>query len=153
MKFDELRSYQKFHTRPFVCTEEEMVSFAEEWDPQFWHLDHEQAKTSLFKGLVASGFYTLCKAWKMFLTDNPFGTDFVGGLGINGIQWLLPVRPNDELSTTITVCDMQRRGGADTGMVVLNIDVKNGEGRDVLCANASILVRCYAVNLNDNVSH
>jgi acyl dehydratase len=42
---------QKQNFGAYKVTEEEVIEFATKYDPQFFHLDHEAAKDSLFGGL------------------------------------------------------------------------------------------------------
>ena len=44
------------------ASEEEMIAFAREYDPQPFHLDRRAAEASLFRGLSASGWHT-CGLW------------------------------------------------------------------------------------------
>ena len=37
---------------------DEIIAFAKKYDPQFFHLDEEAARSSIFGGLVASGWLT-----------------------------------------------------------------------------------------------
>ena len=50
---------------PAKITKEEIVEFASEFDPAFFHLDEEKAKNSLLGGLAASGFHTCAVAMRM----------------------------------------------------------------------------------------
>lgn len=44
----------------YLVTEREIVNFAQQWDPQYFHLDPGHAAAeSPFGGLVASGTYSL----------------------------------------------------------------------------------------------
>lgn len=39
-------------------TEEAIIAFARQYDPQPFHIDPEAARDSIFKGLIASGWHT-----------------------------------------------------------------------------------------------
>ena len=56
--FDDLQIGQRFTSRAYVVDEEQIKSFARQFDSQPFHLDHEAAKNSLFSGLAASGWHT-----------------------------------------------------------------------------------------------
>ena len=44
----------------YEVTEEEVIEFATEFDPQSFHIDKEAAKEHFFGGLIASGWHTGC---------------------------------------------------------------------------------------------
>ncbi len=44
--------------RSIRVDKDEIIAFAKKYDPQFFHLDEEAARSSIFGGLVASGWLT-----------------------------------------------------------------------------------------------
>ena len=56
--FESFKIGQKQNFGAYEVTEEEIIEFASKYDAQFFHLDHEAAKESLFGGLCASGWHT-----------------------------------------------------------------------------------------------
>ncbi|MFM9888533.1 MAG: MaoC/PaaZ C-terminal domain-containing protein, partial [Burkholderiales bacterium] len=42
-----------------VVTEAEIIEFASKYDPQYFHVNPEQAKESIYGGLIASGWLTV----------------------------------------------------------------------------------------------
>jgi acyl dehydratase len=50
---DDLQIGQRFFSRAYVVDEEQIKSFARQFDPQPLHLENEAAKNSLFSGLAA----------------------------------------------------------------------------------------------------
>lgn len=49
---------QRFVTGSHALDEQQIKSFAAQFDPQPFHLDADAAKTTIFGGLVASGWHT-----------------------------------------------------------------------------------------------
>ncbi len=78
-------------------TAEEIVRFAEQFDPQPFHIDEAAARASPFGGLIASGWHT-CSVMMGMLVRNvlPESTS-LGSPGIEEIRWLRPVRAGDTL--------------------------------------------------------
>ena len=60
--FEDINEGDRFEAGPYRLTEEEIVSFAEKWDPFEFHTDQEAADSSVLGGLAASGMLTLCIA-------------------------------------------------------------------------------------------
>jgi len=65
MKLDEFTIGQVFKTKPFKLTKEEIMGFAEEFDPQYMHLDEEKAQQGRFNGIIASGIHTIALSFKL----------------------------------------------------------------------------------------
>ena len=42
----------------FVVSEEDIIDFAKQFDPQYFHVDPYKAQSSQFGGLIASGWHT-----------------------------------------------------------------------------------------------
>jgi acyl dehydratase len=87
--FDDLELGMRFKSREIEVTREDIKRFAQEFDPQPYHLDEEAAERSAFKGLAASGWHTA--------EVRPFGPHPLLGLGVDDLRWLAPVRPGDRL--------------------------------------------------------
>lgn len=91
-----------------TVTKSDIVAFAEQFDPQPFHVDEEAAADSMFGGLVASGLHTLCLSVRLFVTEfvqgDP-GMANMGGLGMDDLRWHEPVRPDDTLTLDIEVID------------------------------------------------
>jgi acyl dehydratase len=96
---------------------EEIIDFARQFDPQYFHIDPERAKAGPFGGLVASGWHTA--AIFMRLTVDRFikgMAESMGSPGIDGIRWLKPVRPGDTLRGRTTIVDViPSKSRADRG--------------------------------------
>ena len=93
---DDLHVGQRFTAGSVLVTENEIVRFAREFDPQPFHLDADAATATIFKGLAASGWHTAALTMRM-LNDGgaPIAT---GIIGLGGeITWPHPVRAGDEL--------------------------------------------------------
>ena len=65
MKLDEFTIGQVFKTKSFKLTKEEIMGFAEEFDPQYMHLDEEKAQQGRFNGIIASGIHTIALSFKL----------------------------------------------------------------------------------------
>ncbi len=93
----------------FTFTEENIIEFAEQWDPQSFHTDPVAAKNSLFGELVASG-WQVCAIWMKLMVGTRLnkmredGVQMSGGVspGFKDLKWLAPVRPGDVLSFSAT---------------------------------------------------
>ena len=85
-------------------TKEEIVEFAEKYDPQPFHVDEEAASETIFGGLIASGWQTAAICMRLFV-DNMADEAWVGARGVDELRWIRPVRPGDTLSVEVEIVE------------------------------------------------
>jgi acyl dehydratase len=93
-----------------------------------------------FQGIIASGFHTLDVVWALWLRTGALGDASQGGLGIDALRWLRPVRPGDTVRARVEVLERLTREGSGRGRVVLGFSVRNQEGEEVLTFRTLCLV-------------
>ncbi|APX98014.1 MaoC family dehydratase [Natronorubrum daqingense] len=106
--YEDLAVGDVFETSGYTIQKDEIVDFAEQFDPQPFHVDEEAAKDSMFGELVASGLHTLCLSVRLFVTEIVQGEADVanmGGLGMDNLEWHEPVRPDDTLTLRVEVLE------------------------------------------------
>jgi acyl dehydratase len=124
---------QVFEHGSRVLTEEEIVRFAREWDPQRYHTDPEAAKLTPFGGLIASGWQSCGVAMRLMCDAYLLEAACVGSPGIDEIRFLKPVRPGDALRFRSTVLEsVPSRSRADRGMVSFRWELLNQREEIVL---------------------
>ena len=117
----------------YEVTEEEIIEFAEKYDPQFFHLDHEAAKQSLFGGLCASGWHTCSMTMAMMVANMDKNGRPLGSPGIDNLRWLRPVYPGDVLSVQMEVMDTRpSKSRPNIGIVVSKVSVSNHKAEVVM---------------------
>jgi len=137
---EDLSVGQVFRSEPRVVTLEEIIRFARDNDPQYFHLEAEAAKSSLFGGLVASGWQTAALSMRL-LVEGP--APFAGGLIGMGVElsWLQPVRPGDSIRIEAEVAEIKRsRSSPDRGVVTMKLTTYNQENESVQKLSARALV-------------
>ena len=107
-------------------SEEEILRFAREFDPQPFHIDKQAAEKSIFGGLIASGWHT-CSITMRLLVDGLLShSSSLGSPGIEQIRWVKPVRPGDTLHAVLTVQEVRMsQSKPDRGTARIHIDVTN----------------------------
>ncbi|SEQ01284.1 MaoC/PaaZ C-terminal domain-containing protein [Piscibacillus halophilus] len=140
MKLRDFEIGQTFTTKPVTVTNQSILDFGHQNDPQYFHIDEEAAKTGPFGGLIASGFQTLSIVWVEFIKQDVLGRDCLGGMGMNQIVWRVPVYPGDELSGTFSVASMKE---LDQVKGILNLDIKvfNHKGKEVMSCETMIMMK------------
>ncbi len=140
MYYEEYEVGRVYDLEPVKFTEEEIISFASEWDPRWFHIDKDEAKKSRFGGLIASGHHTFIKCWSVWVKTGLDHKGLICGMSIDGLKWLKPVYPEDILTGKITITGKSKREGTNKGKVELELSVKNQRGEEVLIARVTSLV-------------
>lgn len=122
-------------TREFggrTVTRDEIVEFAEQYDPQSIHVDEEAAAESMFGGLIASGWHTAAVCMRMFV-DNMADEAWLGARGVDDLRWIRPVRPGDTLSATVEVVGKRPdEENPQVGYVDSKLTASNQDGEPVI---------------------
>ena len=83
----------------YEVTREEVLSFAEQYDPQWFHTDSERAaEESPYGGVIASGWHTAAMTMRLLVEGTLADAATVGAKGVDELRWPVPVRPGDTLS-------------------------------------------------------
>ncbi|KAB2494212.1 MaoC family dehydratase [Priestia endophytica] len=140
MKLDEFTIGQVFKTKSFKLTKERIMGFAEEFDPQYMHLDEEKAQQGRFNGIIASGIHTMALSFKLWIEEGMYGDDVIAGTEMNNIKFIKPVYPGDELHTIIEVIDKKTKK-SETGILTVLLSTYNDKEQKVFEGDLSVLIR------------
>lgn len=114
-------------------TEEEILAFGRQFDPQPFHADPAAARETVFGGLIASGWHTCSVGMRLMVQSYLGRAVSLGSPGIDNIRWLKPVRPGDTLAYRRTVVESRasatRKG---VGLVKHRWEAVNQHGELVL---------------------
>ena len=133
---EDLRVGQRFVSGTHRLDEEQIRAFAEQFDPQPFHLDAEAAKGTLFQGLVASGWHTAAVTMRLLVEA---GLPIAGGLiGVGAeITWPKPTRAGDTLHVESEILELRpSRSRPDRGLATIRVETRDqlGEIMQVLIA-------------------
>ena len=126
---------------PRRVSREEMLAFAAEFDPQPMHLDEQAASRSMLKGLSGSGWH-LCAIMMRMMVDGFIGRSAsLGSPGVNELRWLVPPRPEDDLTLDVEVAEARiSRSRPGTGIVTFKAVVRNAAGQALCEMTSPIMV-------------
>jgi acyl dehydratase len=105
LSFEDFEPGQVYELGSTVVTEDAIVDFARQFDPQPFHVDPEAATDSVFGGLIASGWHTGAMWMRLYVDSLLGGGSGQGSSGIEELRWLAPVRPGDTLSGRLIVLE------------------------------------------------
>ncbi len=147
MKFAQFQAGQVIEVGPYDMTEDEVLSFARAYDPQWFHTDPEAARQGPFGGLIASGWHTCGIAMRLAADHVLRGSESFASPGVSNLRWPHPVRPGDRLTLRITVNEVRRSTKRpELGVVEWTWRMTNGEGREVLQLDATSLFKLQSAN-------
>jgi acyl dehydratase len=113
----------------FSVTEEQIIAFAAEYDPQPFHVDPAGAKNGPFGGLIASGWQTTSLTMRLLVEHFVSPESSLGAAGVDEIRWPRPVRPGDTLRVRATVLEARRSASKpDRGIVRSLVEVTGSDG-------------------------
>jgi acyl dehydratase len=137
---EDLRAGQKFTSHAEEITEAAIKEFAEKFDPQPFHLDHEAAKATLFGGLAASGWHTAAFTMRLNVTGGPkLAGGIIGGGG--EINWPTPTRPGDVLHVEYEILEVTpSRSRPERGTILLKTETKNQHDTVVQTTTVRLIV-------------
>ena len=140
--FEDFTVGRRFETRGVTLSESQILDFAWQWDPQPFHIDLEASSNWGYGGLIASGFHTLCAAFRMVVQEGIFTAASLGSPGIDKLRWMRPVRPGDTIHTELEVLEARAsQSKPDRGIVTLVYRVSNQRGEEVMRLEAVQILR------------
>jgi acyl dehydratase len=111
---------------------ERVKAFAEEFDPQPFHLDEAAARASVFRGLAASGWHTAALTMRLSVSSSFKPAGGIVGAGADEMRWPTPVRPGDELRVETEVLEVRPTRSRPThGIVKVRITTLNQRAEPV----------------------
>jgi len=118
-------------------------SFANEFDPQKFHLDEEAATKTLFGGLAASGWHTAAMTMRLLVESDLKPAGGIIGVGFEEFRWTAPVRPGDELRIEVEILEVRSsKSRPNQGLLKLRITTLNQDNTAVQIAVGQLLVPC-----------
>jgi acyl dehydratase len=137
----------------YEVTREEVIDFAQKYDPQPFHLDDEAAAATHFGRLSASGWQTCAMTMRM-MVENMHREEQagLGSPGIDELKWRRPVYPGDTLRCETEVIARRRsRKRPEMGLFRSRIQVFNQDDDVVLemISNGLIRVRDPSAPIED----
>jgi acyl dehydratase len=139
---DDFKPGDAFTTDAITVTESMIVEFALHWDPQPIHSDTTHERTAELGGLMASGFLTLCIAFRLFLGSGVLAASNLSSPGFDKLRWLKPIRPGDTLHVVSRVLSTTpSRSRPDRGALLMTHEALNQRGETVLSCECTHFIR------------
>jgi len=138
---EDLQPGQTFESPRHTITQDAIVAFAREYDPQPFHVDPEAAKSSFFGKLIASGWHTAALTVMML---NEAGMELAGGIigaGIEDMRWPSPLEPGNTVHVQIEILETRRsRSRPEIGIVRMRARTLRDDGTAVQEMTGNLIV-------------
>ncbi|KAF7964205.1 dehydratase [Cupriavidus sp. UYMU48A] len=117
----------------YLVTEEELLAFARQYDPQPFHIDKDAAAKSIYGGLISSGWMTCSIMMRLLVLSTTGKSASMGSPGVDEIRWLKPVCAGDTLTVVLNVLDTRpSKSKPDRGVVHTQWEATNQRG-ELVC--------------------
>jgi acyl dehydratase len=125
-----------------TVTEEEILAFARQFDPQPFHVDKAAAEKSIYGGIIASGWHTCAMMMRMMVDGFLHEAASLGSPGVDEIRWLKPVRAGDTLTVTTTALEARPSASKpDRGVIMTEWRATNQQGEPVATVKGMSMLR------------
>ncbi|HUB95000.1 MAG TPA: MaoC family dehydratase [Stellaceae bacterium] len=139
--FEDFRPGETIELGSRAVTEAEIIAFARDFDPQYFHTDPEAARRSIWGGLVASGWHTTALFMRLLVDGHLTSVESIASPGVDEIRWLKPVRPGDRLSGRLTILEATpSKSGKPRGTLLQRGELHNQNGELVMTLRAISII-------------
>lgn len=130
--FEDFEVGATIETGSKTVTEEEIIAFAKQFDPQPFHVDKAAAEQSMYGGIIASGWHTCGIVMRLTVDGFLNQAASLGSPGMDEIRWLKPVRGGDTISASATTLESRPSSSKpDRGVITTLWQAKNQHGEVV----------------------
>ena len=138
--WEDLEVGETFTSRNKTVTQAEIVEFASQYDPQYFHADPEEAKRSVFGEVVASGVHNLA-IWRQLDHEITGDIRWICGVAWDDFRWKRALRADDTVYVTAE-CLSKRESGSDSGrgIAVYHYRMVNQDGLEIFSMDSTNLV-------------
>jgi len=131
---------ETFISRPMTVTLDEIIDFANRYDPQYFHNDAELAKDSHFGEIVASGIHILA-LWRILDHEITGNVRWMCGISWDNLRWNKPMRAGDRIRARAE-CLSKRESSSDAarGIAVYRYSLLNQDDEELFYCDSTNLV-------------
>ena len=124
---EDLSVGQRFESRSHLLDEEQIKTFAREFDPQPFHLSEDGAAGSIFGSLAASGWHTAALTMRLLVESVPLADGLIGAE--LELAWPKPTRPGMRLQVFSEVVEIvPSRSKPNMAIVTMRNETRDQDG-------------------------
>jgi acyl dehydratase len=139
---EDYQAGQVFELGAYDVTRDEALEFARTYDPFPFHVDDEAARSTMFGGLIASGWLTALVWLRLMHRAFVCVETTLGSPGHEDMKWPAPVRPGDRLSGRLEIKESRvSKSKPDLGFVRYTATLSNQAGEQVFVTTSTLIVK------------
>jgi len=124
---EDLSVGQRFESRSHLLDEQQIKTFAREFDPQPFHLSEDGAAGSIFGSLAASGWHTAALTMRLLVESVPLADGLIGAE--LELAWPKPTRPGMRLQVFSEVVEIvPSRSKPNMAIVTMRNETRDQDG-------------------------
>ena len=140
LSYEDMEVGKSYEVGSHTFTHDEIVRFAEQFDPQPFHVSDAGGAASPYGTLIASGWHTCSVMMGMLVRNVLAGSTSMGSPGIDDLRWLKPVRVGDTIRMMNSVLDKRVSASKpDRGIVSTEWQGFNQDGELVITVRSKAL--------------
>jgi acyl dehydratase len=125
-----------------TVTEDDIIGFAEQFDPQPIHTSREFAEAGPFAGLIASGWHSAGLLMRLFADHYLSRVASLASPGVDELRWAAPLRPGDSVRLRTTITQTRpSRSKPDRGLVHTQAELLNQNDQCPISLQAMNILR------------
>lgn len=129
-------------SRYYTLTEADIISFAQQWNPEPFHVDPQAAAQSPMGKIFAAGPHLIAIATKLTNEFRP-RPETIAGMGWDELRFKTPAFAGDKLYVENTAINKRRSNSKPTtGIVEYQLRLLKGNGVEVLTYRVTCLMQC-----------
>jgi acyl dehydratase len=141
---DDLKPGDAFESPRHTITQDAIIAFAREYDPQPFHTDPAAARAMFFGTLIASGWHTAALTMRMLTETQMDIAHGLIGAGVEDLRWPASMRPDDTIRVRVDVLEVRAsKSRPEIGIVRARVRTLRDDGIAVqeMIANLVVPVR------------
>lgn len=139
-RYEDLHAGEVRESSTHTVDKDHMLTFARQYDPQYFHADEVAARDSTFGEVIASGIYTMA-LWRRLDHEIADDIDWICGIAWDDVRFPLAVRAGDRLCARATVLEKRlSHSRPERGIVVMLYELHNQRGETVFTCRSTNLI-------------
>ncbi|AKH69077.1 acyl dehydratase [Spongiibacter sp. IMCC21906] len=125
----------------YTITEQEIIDYAREWDPQAFHIDSQAAAKTEIGKIFASALHTQAITNKLAHANGFYNIAMVAGFGVDEMRTPRPVFGGDKLTLKLSIFDVKEsRSRPHQGIVTFAFAAYNQLEQPVMSYRLTLLI-------------
>ncbi|RKG33702.1 MaoC family dehydratase [Acinetobacter tianfuensis] len=136
---EDIKIGDRFFSREYEMTLEEIKQFAHAYDPQPFHTNEKEAEEHLiFQGIAASGWHTAAVTMRLWTECFPIAHGLIGSE--SSVRWPRPTRPGDKIHVEVEIAAINPSRTKNDRAIVTYVTQTLNQNRDVLLISTTKIV-------------